>query len=495
MPEIIPNVTVDDPTAATANVTAIDSAIATWRTQAQAGGQGGRIVFPPGKVWINRAILLYETEAGITLEGQGWNLDNQDPPQFDPGPTGNTIILNSSGGSYPDSTALLVLSRNIGYADGFVIPYTGPNQLTLAGSIDPAPYVVGDYVFLFKLDGSATVRNPCQTLKITAKDPLNPRLLTSDRNIDSPAYTALKYLKNSRGVTADVAPSATLVTLAGDGGDLDAALFAVGDYVFISDGVGVNEIFGEYMKIASITVDEMTGAVTIGFVTGVAGVNGATYAAAKTVLIPGPWAKGITVRNLQFGGNGVTGENASWSLKFAPDFRAASVRTWQSDTSLTLHAFVTTTCANALFLNCQFESGVQVNSCHDLRFINCVINNAVHEEWVRRVYHTNNEIQNGCAAQTNSFRLNFLGCRFHCMTNVGANGFVLGAGGQHTLIDCEFDSASPVIPLFQAGQNYLAHLRGDCWRSLLDRQRLGKHPLHVNDPGCRLRRRHRPASR
>jgi hypothetical protein len=48
------------------------------------------------------------------------------------------------------------------------------------------------------------------------------------------------------------------------------------------------------------------------------------------------------------------------------------------------------------------------------------------------------------------------------MTNVGANGFILGAGGQHTVIDCEFDSNSPTPPSFQGGKNHLAHLRGDC---------------------------------
>jgi hypothetical protein len=202
IPEIIPNVTVDDPTAATANVTAIDSAIATWRTQAQAGGQGGRIVFPPGKVWINRSINLYETEAGITWEGQGWNLDKYGNP--DPGPAGNTLILNLSG-SFPDSIALQVLSRNIGYENAVSYAQIPVNTVTL-GSGDFANYMVGDYVFLFKFVGTATVRNPCQTLKITAEDSLNPRLLTFDRNIDSPDYTSLKYLKNSRGVTADVAP-------------------------------------------------------------------------------------------------------------------------------------------------------------------------------------------------------------------------------------------------------------------------------------------------
>jgi hypothetical protein len=148
------------------------------------------------------------------------------------------------------------------------------------------------------------------------------------------------------------------VTLAGNGGNPDTSLFAVGDYVYLSDGVGAIEMFGEYLKVASITVNTGTGAVTIGFVTGVAGVNGATYAAAKTVLVPGPWAKGITVRNLQFGGNGVAIENGSWGIKFAPDFLAESVRPWQGDTSLTAHRVDVVTSSYASFLGCQFESDV-----------------------------------------------------------------------------------------------------------------------------------------
>jgi hypothetical protein len=149
MPDIIPeNIVVDNKDAAADNIRYIDEAIGKWRTQAQAGGQGGRILFPPGKIWIDRAIFLFEEEAGITLEGQGWNQNSQNPSQFDPGPTGNTLILNSSGFGYPDGTVLQVLSRNIGYRDGVTYGNIPTKSVTLPSAVDPANYAVGDCVFL-----------------------------------------------------------------------------------------------------------------------------------------------------------------------------------------------------------------------------------------------------------------------------------------------------------------------------------------------------------
>src|SRR5262249_28762846 len=154
MPDIIPEVTVDndDPMVAAANVTGIKRAIEDWRALAQSGGQGARILFPPGKIWINETIYLYETEAGITLEGQGWNLDSQVPPQFDLGATGNTLLINLSSGDYTVSPVLHVLSRNIGYQDTVLYPDAPPPTSLTLTSGDPDNYAVGDYVFLFHAD-------------------------------------------------------------------------------------------------------------------------------------------------------------------------------------------------------------------------------------------------------------------------------------------------------------------------------------------------------
>jgi hypothetical protein len=270
---------------------------------------------------------------------------------------------------------------------------------------------------------NATVRNPCQTLKITIKDPGPPVTLTFDDDINqlNSIYNSLKYLKRSRRVSDDVAPGDTEVMLLIDN-PADASLFKIGDYVLLSDGVGVVEVFGEYLKIASVTPN--TGSVTITFTTGVAGINGATYPAARAVLIPGPWAKGITIRNLQLGGNAHLDPTGGWGIKFAPDFTAENVRNWRGDLSVTAHPFGAGNCVNGLFLNCQFESMAATNSCHDMRFIGCAINQFTGEEWSRNLYFINCEISTYCRAQTNSYGFNFSGCRFRHI--IYESGFDLG---------------------------------------------------------------------
>jgi hypothetical protein len=459
MPDIIPSVKVNDQSAAEANIIAVEDAIATWRVQAQTQGAGGRILFPPGKIWISRTLWLHETEAGIVVEGQGWNQRTLPDGQtaFDPGATGNTVLLNTAD-TYPDSITLGVLSRNIGYVDNATYGELPTNMATLAMNIDPTPYAVGDYVFLFRQSTSGSERAPCQTLKITANDLGSPATLTFETEINQPSsvYNALKYLKHSRKVSGDVVPGATSVTLAGDEPD-DADLFAVGDYALLSDGVGVNEVVGEYVKITSIEVIDAT--VTIRFLSGVKGVNGATYANDQTVLIPGPWAKGITLRNLQVGGSMNTNPDSAVILKYALDLTAENLRNWQGDLGVVAHGFGMTTCAHASLWNCPLELGIALNSSHDLRFNGCVINGPVAEEWARDLSFVNCEIITFCHVQTHSYALRFAGCRFSDMTTDSA--FVLEGAGQHTLLNCQFVNGPGSQKFVRGGSSTVGHIGGD----------------------------------
>jgi hypothetical protein len=65
MSDIIPAVTVNDPSAAAANVVALRDALAALREQ------GGGLVLPPGTICVNQPIRLSAIEAELTWEGGG----------------------------------------------------------------------------------------------------------------------------------------------------------------------------------------------------------------------------------------------------------------------------------------------------------------------------------------------------------------------------------------------------------------------------------------
>src|SRR5262245_40097376 len=225
MPEIIPVIKVNDPLAASDNSFEIEKAIEQWRS----APQGARIVFPPGTIWLARSIYLYETEASIILEGQGWK----------------TVFVCTFVGYGADGGVLVIDCTRVGYSDDFVKLGSDRVQIT---SGDPTNYDKGDCLFLFKAVLAGEVRTPCQTFKMLSKDGNN--ILNLDRPIDSDEYYRAKFLKKSRLVRGAVTPGMVEVTLV-DNNAADAGLFKVGDYAFLSDGAGLSEIYGEFIKIAS----------------------------------------------------------------------------------------------------------------------------------------------------------------------------------------------------------------------------------------------------
>jgi hypothetical protein len=176
------------------------------------------------------------------------------------------------------------------------------------------------------------------------------------------------------------------------------------------------------------------------------------------------------VRNLALGGirveHGLQGE---WLVKFAPDFLAENVRVWKGldDRKDPLFPNIlakrtdVSAVANARFIGCRWEADITTNAAHDVSYINCTIAGKAHDEWTRRVYHVNSEISTFCTAHYGASQVNLLNCRLRRMTQTGAGGFALGGQGQHTLLNCRFDSGTTHPCYLSGGRNSVAHLRGD----------------------------------
>jgi hypothetical protein len=430
MPEIIPDIRVDDQAFAAANATNINNAIALARTDPGTN----RVVLPPGTIWINNIIKGTQQDASLTLEGAGWE----------------TILVNLNDAGGDVGGILSIDNPNVGYADAIarVLPGNNAVELSFAAA---ANYQIGDYAFLFQSQLSGETRSPSQTLKII--DVQGGTDVYFDRNIDSGVYTHAKFMKFGRMVSTHADAGDTSVLLSAP---VDASKYKVGDYAFISDGVGLTEIFGEFVKIASVTANPDS-TVTVGFLTGLE----QSYQDGKTVLIPGPWPQNITVRNLSIGGIR-SALQGIWLVKFAPNFLAENVRVWQGgDANQTAKRTDVSVTANARFQNCLWEADTTVNGCHDIHYHDCVIHGAAHDEFTRRVHHINGEIHGFCTAKYGASRVNFLNSRFRRMTQTGVDGFVLTGAGQHSLVNCQFDSGPTHELYVGGGKLFLRDIRSD----------------------------------
>jgi hypothetical protein len=119
--------------------------------------------------------------------------------------------------------------------------------------------------------------------------------------------------------------------------------------------------------------------------------------------------------------------------------------------------------ANARFIGCRWEADITTNAAHDVSYINCTINGAAHDEFSRNVYHVNGAISKFCTAKYGASRVNLLGCRLRNMKQITgvSDGFVLSGAGQHTILNCQFDSGTPNTVYVSGVRNTVAHVRGD----------------------------------
>lgn len=203
--------------------------------------------------------------------------------------------------------------------DHDVFHYTaGEKILTFDPGFDLRMYVEGEALLLFFYDPSAGDRvTPQQTVTITAVDTID-RTLTVAEPLISGLNGAKWMYKSHKLVTGGVSAGAKELLVVGS----MAYLFPKDSWAFVTDGVGVLELYGEYVRIV--------GAVPSGndtLLTLETGVR-QSYISNRAAMIPhGRWIEDVTIRNLTLGGQHDYGhESANLTAKFCVNLRLEGVQ-------------------------------------------------------------------------------------------------------------------------------------------------------------------------
>lgn len=382
-----------------------------------------RLGIPGRKIYLAEAPILDERHAGLTLDLNG------------------SSLVNLRAGNYPYSTSLFVYGRNMGYADA--ISYArGPSAFLLTDQKQAGNYKVGDAVFLFQgwyQDGGRSPRQ--QTVTITA---VEGDSVVVDQNLLE-GMTHARWLRNGRVVSS-------LNDIDGikfAGREEDSRSYKEGDRVWTGDGVYVNEAFGEYATVLESAYE--AGTVTVRFCRPPA----RQYLPFRQVVVPGPWAEGITVRNGELGCSANEVEDVSFGAKFAPGLRLEGLKFGRPDARLCPHAACLTTCDWVVVVDCDFTYGVQVGDCHYVDFVRCVVRGAAHEEDTSEIFYRGCGLSGGVWHSAGACRLNFLSCSFR-----GRGAWIFPKGCK--LVGCRGDQL-PVELLLQGGGHVVRDFHTDSW--------------------------------
>jgi hypothetical protein len=304
-----------------------------------------QVHFPLGKINISTPITLTPAHSGTHLKGAGMG-------------EGINWFNPASGGTWPTTGGGLPTSFNLGDPDcGAEVPigYLGTFVKTDTTHIWVSEYTdrykAGEYVFLGHYNATQIRDTDQQTVKIVSVTADTPSVGAVTLEIDPPLTVAttvvggldianIKWAVGSCLIASIVGDVVTLVTHA------SAADFTAGMRVALADGFAVNDVWVEFFEVTEAG-DGTAGTIRI------SPPPRRTFAAGRTVIIPGPWVENVTIKG--FFSDYMRGRNC--------------VNLTVRDTYLSLNAFNIAGSYNTKFYNC---GGVwHINSCDRTLLDNC----------------------------------------------------------------------------------------------------------------------------
>lgn len=331
---LIPALVIDDPGAAQNNTDAIDAALAGY---AASTNKKGILRLPRGTVYLARVIYITAAHSGLSVEGDGCILVNATYPPPTPAPKEFIVVVGYGTGEEPT-----------GYEQEF--DQNGSNTLEFVNDISASDFVVGDAMLLFKSNPSANNRvDPQQTVTITAVDVVN-RLVTIAETFASNELNKAKWLYHARKLQSGTVNAGTTdLVIPGS----VATLFKANTWAYVTDGVGVIELYGEYVRILNVV--QGGGNTTLTLESGVR----QSYISGRAAVIPGGrWVENLTIRNLTLGGMYPHKfESTSITAKFCVNLRLEGVRNVVVDSELAGFGCLITTSQDVLVSDSHFIQG------------------------------------------------------------------------------------------------------------------------------------------
>lgn len=325
-----------------------------------------------------------------------------------------------------DGAALQVDGDAFGYVDPIGYQVSGDEFVVHDG--DFSRYAPGDCVVLFlgSYQPESGGRSPFQQVtEILSVDPARRAVKVADNLIAG--VDAAKWVRGGRRF-AELSPGGGVLA-----GQSPKFPFRPGDYAFVSDGVGVNQPYGEFVCVTAVSADA-PGAVTLTW----DGALSRPYDTARAFAAPGPWAADVTVENGTVNGSLIGAESVCASFGYCPGLAVRNLRFTAGRAGLYPQRAGMSLAGHALFDRCRFETGVQVNSSHGVTFRDCRGRDFNFEEWTRDCLMSNCDAGRSvwCNLYTGTGRLRLENCRFGGL-------YDLMLGGGSSMADCRVLSYAP----------------------------------------------------
>ncbi|MFO0811245.1 MAG: hypothetical protein U0746_21660 [Gemmataceae bacterium] len=336
---LCPYLITDDPSQAVANSAAIDAALAAY---AQSGEKKGTLKLPRGNVWVAHAIRLVTKHSGLTVDGDG------------------CVLLTDSTVTDPNEWNIIIGLGDEANPMGFqanVAAGGQANQIVLTNFGNPDNYQVDDAILLFNNGGFIDHRQTPQQTAVIQQVDFNPSprtlTLTLDTNPDVSQLNLAVYLFNGRKLERGLAVGARELAIPGPSA---AALFPKNSWAYMTDGVGVYEVVGEFVRVLSATSSNGNTVIALE-----GGVRNAYLGDRVAIVPPGRWTEGVTVRGLTLGGAHAYDEGAQLVAKYCVDLRLERVRHTLSAAGaaagLANHGAVIATCGRLAISDGQITGG------------------------------------------------------------------------------------------------------------------------------------------
>ncbi len=442
---------------------------------AASGNKRGTLKLPKGIYQLADNVTLTAAHSGLTIDGDGCSLYRAT------GFTAENSVININ---------LSTLLDPMGRGDGFNRVAGNPKQFQFPVLPAPQPrypnYQVGDAIILFKTANLPNTRQAVQQVAvITAKDVLN-RTITVDADL-IPEVNAATYLFNGRKLqTGGVIAGATSLTIPGMAA---ATLFSKQCWIYVTDGVGELETYGEFVRVEDIAIHPET---LDTILTLESALRNSYLDGRAAVVPPSPdpatglrsrWCEDITIRGLTFGGSYPHVNNADLAIKFSVNVTLDRVRHVRAvdDPNVASNGVVIVTSGHVALRECEAIPGgvaLALNTVRDALIDNCRVTTSV-EEFCSDITFRNCQIVRAYDHRLGIARVNAIDSAFYNLTQfsvgddcglyrctfvgtatAGGSGD-LGIGGNRFTVRDVQTVAGPLQLIFQAGTGHtVGRVRG-----------------------------------
>lgn len=359
---------------------------------ADSGNKRGTLLLPRGAYRLEEGVILTAAHSGLTIQGDGCSLYTNAPSPY---PKISPITLGFATGADP-----------MGRGEG--ISGISGNQFEIPES-SRSNYQVNDAIILYWVTTDIDYRNPIQQVAVITDVTVSQGIAVVTVNATIlTGVTGATYLYNGRKLEygqSEIPAGTTELTILGTA---SAALFPQQSWAYVTDGVGVAEAYGEFVRVLSVDTDTDDTVLTLE-----SGLRNSYITARAAIVPPGRWTEDVTIRGLTLGGSRAVGSNTDLTAKHCVNLTLERVacRLATPLEYMASNGMLIVTSGHVTVRDCDTAPALAFNTTRDVFVQNSAIAPNC-EEFCSDITYLNCDIVHLFRHAIGSVRARAVGCRF-----------------------------------------------------------------------------------